>query len=69
MPEGHIRGLSQHYADGLERMEIWIDRNLAISLPHCDNQRISVTLKIGETIYAAASGVLLLTSTFGFALI
>ena len=53
MPEGHIRGLSQHYADGLERMEIWIDRNLANSLPNRDNQRISISLKIGETIYHA----------------
>ena len=51
MPEGHIRGLSQNYADGLERMEIWVEKNLASSLPHRDNQRISIVLKIGETIY------------------
>jgi hypothetical protein len=53
MPEGHIRGLSQHYADGLERMEIWVDKNLSSSLPHRDNQRISIMLEIGKTIYNA----------------
>jgi hypothetical protein len=53
MPEGYIRGLAQYYADGVERMEIWIDKNLASSLPHRDNQRISIVLKIGETIFNA----------------
>jgi hypothetical protein len=53
MPEGYIRGLAQYYADGVERMEIWIAKSLASSLPHRDNQRIPVALKIGETIYAA----------------
>ena len=34
-------------------MEIWIAKNLASSLPHRDNKRIPVALKIGETIYTA----------------
>jgi len=34
MPHGHIRGLSQFYADGLERMEIWIDKRHAAPLKH-----------------------------------
>ncbi len=51
MIEGYVRGLSQYYADGLERMEIWIDKKLASSLPHRDNQRISIILMIGEKSY------------------
>lgn len=53
MTEGYIRGLSQFYADGLERMEIWIDKNLASSLPQRDNQRISIILMIGDKSYNA----------------
>jgi len=53
MTQGYVRGLSQFYADGLERMEIWIDKKLASSLPHRDNQRISIKLMIGEKSYNA----------------
>ena len=53
MTEGHIRGLSQYFVDGLERMEIWIDKKRAASLQHRDNQRIPIKLKIGETLYNA----------------
>jgi hypothetical protein len=53
MTEGYIRGLSQYYSDGLERMEIWIDKKLASSLPHRDNQRVSIILVIGEKTYDA----------------
>jgi hypothetical protein len=53
MTEGYIRGLSQFYADGLERMEIWIDKKHASLLPHRDNQRISIILMIGEKSYNA----------------
>lgn len=53
MTEGYIRGLSQFYADGLERMEIWIDKKLASSLPHRYNQRTSIILMIGEKSYNA----------------
>lgn len=53
MTEGYIRGLSQFYADGLERMEIWIDKKHASSLPHRDNQRIPIILMIGEKSYNA----------------
>jgi len=53
MTEGDIRGLSQFYADGLERMEIWIDKRHATALPHRDNQRIPIILLIGEKRYNA----------------
>lgn len=48
MVEGHIRGLSQYYSNGLERMEIRIDKKHASSLPCQNNQRIPITLMIGE---------------------
>lgn len=53
MPHGHIRGLSQFYADGLERMEIWIDKRQAAPLPYRDNTRIPITLKVGNEQYEA----------------
>ncbi len=53
MPHGHIRGLSQFYADGLERMEIWIDKRHAAPLPYRDNTRIPITLKVGKEQYDA----------------
>jgi hypothetical protein len=54
MTEGYIRGLSRFYKDdGLEHMEIRIDKKYAASLPHRDNQRISITLVIGEKSYNA----------------
>lgn len=33
----HIRGLSQYYVDGLERMEIVIDKKNASPLPYRDH--------------------------------
>jgi len=36
MPQGQVRGLSQFYANGLERMEIVIDRRNASPLPYQD---------------------------------
>ena len=53
MPHGHVRGLSQFYADGLERMEIWIDKRHAAPLSYQDNIRIPITLKIGNEQYEA----------------
>ena len=53
MPHGHIRGLSQFYPDGLERMEIWIDKRHAAPLPYQENTRIPITLKIGNEQYDA----------------
>ena len=31
MTEGYVIGLAQYYADGLERMEIWIDKKVPAS--------------------------------------
>jgi hypothetical protein len=53
MPQGHIRGLSQHYADGLERMEIQIDKRRAAPLPFQDNLRIPIRLHVGSEQYQA----------------
>jgi hypothetical protein len=53
MPHGHIRGLSQFYVDGLERMEIAIDRRNAAPLPYQDNLRIPITLQVGTEQYEA----------------
>ncbi|MGD0822774.1 MAG: hypothetical protein ABSA71_18740 [Desulfomonilia bacterium] len=53
MPHGNIRGLSQFYADGLERMEIWINKRNAAPLPYRDNTRIPIILKIGNKQYKA----------------
>ena len=53
MPHGHIRGLSQFYADGLERMEIGINRHQAEPLPYQDNLRIPITLHVGNEQYEA----------------
>ena len=53
MPEGHIRGLSQYYADGLERMEIGIDKRYALPLPYQDGLRIPIRLKVGTSYYEA----------------
>ena len=53
MPHGHIRGLSQFYTDGLERMEIWINKRQAAPLPYRDNKRIPITLKVGNEQYEA----------------
>jgi hypothetical protein len=53
MPHGHIRGLSLFYANGLERMEIWIDKRHAAPLPYRHNTRIPITLKVGKEQYEA----------------
>lgn len=53
MPHGHIRGLSQFYANGLERMEIVIPKHNATPLPYEDNLRIPITLQVGPQHYEA----------------
>ncbi len=53
MVDGYIRGLSQYYSNGLERMEIRIDKKLASALPHENNQRIPITLVIGQKTFVA----------------
>jgi len=53
MPHGHVRGLSQFYADNLERVEILIDKRHAAPLPYKDNTRIPITLRVGNEQYDA----------------
>ena len=53
MPEGYIRGLSQYYVDGLERMEIWVNKKNATPLPFQNGSRIPIRLKIGDSYYEA----------------
>jgi len=53
MPQGQVRGLSQFYADGLERMEIVVDRRTASPLPYQDNIRIPIKLHVGAEQYDA----------------
>lgn len=53
MPHGHIRGLSQYYVNGLERMEIVIDKKNASPLTYRDHLRIPIKLKIGAINYDA----------------
>ncbi|MDP3296916.1 MAG: hypothetical protein Q8N09_04890 [Thermodesulfovibrionia bacterium] len=53
MPEGNVRGLSQFYVDGLERMEIWINKNNAHPIPYHDNLRTPTTLHIGDRFFEA----------------
>lgn len=51
----YIRGLGakQIYSDGLERMEIWINKNEASILPYKENLRIQIDLIIGDKTYTA----------------
>jgi len=53
LPDGHIRGLSQFYVDGLERMAIAIDRRNAAPLPYQDNLRIPIILQVSTEQYEA----------------
>ena len=53
MPQGQVRGLSRFYADGLERMEIAVDRRNAWPLPYQDNVRILFRLHVGKEQYEA----------------
>jgi|WetSurSiteA1Bulk_404760.scaffolds.fasta_scaffold195100_1 hypothetical protein len=69
MTEGHMRGLSPVSADGSERLEISIDRNHAGLLPYTDNQRVSVTLEIGDTRYNGGIEALQVVNMSGFSLI
>lgn len=53
MPDVYIRGLSQFYKNGLERMEIAIDRRTATPLPYRDNIRVPIRLRAGTEQYDA----------------
>ena len=66
MPHGHIRGLSQFYVDGLERMEIWIEKRHAAPLPYHDNTRTPITLRVGNEKYDAGLRTTRTCPLFGF---
>jgi len=53
MVQGHIRGLSQYYVDGLERIEIWVPKSKASSLPYKENIRVPIWLTICSNSYSA----------------
>ena len=48
---GAIRGLSQYYSNGTERLEIWVDKDNARGLPYVDGERMAISLKIGSQQY------------------
>ena len=45
--EGELGGLSQYYPNGLERMEIWIDKRKGNEIPNKEGMRIPVILSLG----------------------
>ncbi len=49
---GKIRGMSQWYADGLERLEIHIIKEEADDLPHRQGSRVAINLVVGGERYA-----------------
>ena len=53
MVQGHIRGLSLYYADGVERMEIWINKKKAYPLPFKLGKRVPIHLRVGAHVYLA----------------
>jgi len=53
MVQGHIRGLSLYYADGVERMEIWINKKKAYPLPFKLGIRVPIRLRVGAHVYHA----------------
>jgi hypothetical protein len=44
---GTVRGLGQYYREGLERLEIWIDKKRGKGLPNKDGKRVPIILVIG----------------------
>ncbi len=51
--KGKVRGLSLFYSDGIERVEIWINKKYKNSLPAKNNQRIPIKLLFGSEPYNA----------------
>ena len=50
---GIIRGLSNFYADGQERMEIWVHKNKSQGLPFVEGTRVPITLILNGQHYEA----------------
>lgn len=53
MPYGHARGTSHIYANGLESMEIWVNKSAALPLPFKDNTRVQISIEVGGECYSA----------------
>ncbi len=50
---GKVRGLSQLYANGLERQEVHIPKEEAGSLPYREGARVEINLLLGDHFYKA----------------
>jgi hypothetical protein len=50
---GKVAGLGQYYANGLERIEVWIRKGDARPLPYEEGKRVSIELIIGSRRYCA----------------
>lgn len=48
-----VRGLSNFYADGQERIEIWVQKNKSWGLPFVEGSRIPITLVLKGKKYEA----------------
>jgi hypothetical protein len=48
---GYVRGLSQYYQDGIERMEIWFNKKYEDSFPNIFSKAVPIDVKIDEKDY------------------
>ena len=53
MPLAYVRGLGLFYADGTERMEIWISKKKASTIHHAYGSRVPIKLRIGNKTFDA----------------
>ena len=53
MPLAYVRGLGLFYADGTERMEIWISKKEASTIHHAYGSRVPIKLRIGNKTFDA----------------
>ncbi len=51
--KGKVREVGGHYANGLERLEIHIDKDSSQGLPNEDGMRVPIKLVIGARQYTA----------------
>jgi hypothetical protein len=50
---GKVAGLGNYYANGLERLEVWVNKEDARPLPYEEGERVGVELIIGSRHYRA----------------
>lgn len=50
---GAVRGLATYYTDGVERLEIHVDKGESQGLPTEEGQRVAITLVVGGRQYQA----------------